>query len=329
MKIIIDAFGGDNAPAEVIKAARQAKDELGVDMILTGDENQIRKCAETLGVHIEDLGILHAPDIFDIHAQPTTLVKEGKDTSLAVGLQAIRDGKGDAFVSAGSSGGLVTGATLITRRIKGIKRPAMTAMLPTAKNKFILLDAGANIECRPDMMVQFAIMGSAYMKCVKGIDKPRIGLLNVGAEDTKGRDLELETYRLLKASPLHFIGNAEARELPQGGFDVVVADGFAGNMILKLYEGMGGMFRDKLKDWFSGAGKLAALLILGKIKEFRKQMDYKEEGGGIILGVASPVIKAHGSSDAKAFFNAIRQAKKCVEGNMIEEIARTVSEMKG
>ncbi len=329
MKIIIDAFGGDNAPAEVIKAARQAKDELGVDMLLTGDENKIRKCAETLGVHIEDLGILHAPDIFDIHAQPTTLVKEGKDTSLAVGLQAIRDGKGDAFVSAGSSGGLVTGATLITRRIKGIKRPAMTAMLPTAKNKFILLDAGANIECRPDMMVQFAIMGSAYMKCVKGIDKPRIGLLNVGAEDTKGRELELETYRLLKASPLHFIGNAEARELPQGGFDVVVADGFAGNMILKLYEGMGGMFRDKLKDWFSGAGKLAALLILGKIKEFRKQMDYKEEGGGIILGVASPVIKAHGSSDAKAFFNAIRQAKKCVEGNMIEEIARTVSEMKG
>ena len=328
MKIIIDAFGGDNAPAEVIKAARQAKDELGVDMILTGDEQKIKACAETLGVHIEDLGILHAPDIFDIHAQPTTLVKEGKDTSLAVGLQAVRDGKGDAFVSAGSSGGLVTGATLITRRIKGIKRPAMTAMLPTAKNKFILLDAGANIECRPEMMVQFALMGSAYMKCVKGIEKPRIGLLNVGAEDTKGRDLEIETYRLLKESPLHFIGNAEARELPQGGFDVVVADGFAGNMILKLYEGMGGMFRDKLKDWFSGVGKLAALLILGKIKDFRKQMDYKEEGGGIILGVASPVIKAHGSSDAKAFFNAIRQAKKCVDGHMIDEIARTVAEMK-
>lgn len=328
MKIIIDAFGGDHAPDEVIKAARRAKDELGVEMLLTGDENKIKARAEALGVHIEDIGILHSPDVFDIHSQPTTLVKEGKNTSLAVGLQAIRDGKGDAFVSAGSSGGLVTGATLITRRIKGIKRPAMTAMLPTAKNKFILLDAGANIECRPDMMVQFAVMGSAYMKCVKGIEKPRIGLLNVGAEETKGRDLELETYRLLKASPLHFIGNAEARELPQGNFDVVVADGFAGNMVLKLYEGMGGMFRDKLKDWFSGAGKLAALLILGKIKEFRKQMDYKEEGGGIILGVTSPVIKAHGSSDAKAFFNAIRQAKKCVEGNMIEEIAHTVAEMK-
>ena len=328
MKIIIDAFGGDNAPAEVIRAARQAKDELGVEMILTGDEQKIRACAAELGVDIEDLGILHAPDVFDIHAQPTTLVREGRNTSLAVGLQAIRDGKGDAFVSAGSSGGLVTGATLITRRIKGIKRPAMTAMLPTARNKFILLDAGANIECRPEMMLQFAVMGSAYMKCVKGIERPRIGLLNVGAEETKGRELELETFKLLQASPLNFIGNAEARELPQGGFDVVVADGFAGNMILKLYEGMGGMFRDKLKDWFSGAGKLAALLILGKIKEFRKQMDYKEEGGGIILGVTSPVIKAHGSSDAKAFFNAIRQAKKCVEGNMIEEIAHTVAEMK-
>ena len=326
MKIIIDAFGGDNAPAEVIKAARQAKDVLGVDMILTGDENKIKDCAKELGVHIEDLGILHAPDIFDIHAQPTTLVKEGKNTSLAVGLQAVRDGKGDAFVSAGSSGGLVTGATLITRRIKGIKRPAMTAMLPTAKNKFILLDAGANIECRPEMLLQFAVMGSAYMKCVKGIKNPKVGLLNVGAEETKGRELELETYKLLKASKLNFIGNAEARELPQGGFDVVVADGFAGNMVLKLYEGMGGLFRDKLHEWFSGTGKLAAMLIYGRIKEFRRVMDYKEEGGGIILGVASPVIKAHGSSDAKAFFHAIRQAKRCVEGHMIEEISRVVAE---
>jgi glycerol-3-phosphate acyltransferase PlsX len=204
----------------------------------------------------------------------------------------------------------------------------MTAMLPTAKNKFILLDAGANIECRPEMLLQFAVMGSAYMKCVKGIKNPKVGLLNVGVEETKGRELELETYKLLKASKLNFIGNAEARELPQGGFDVVVADGFAGNMVLKLYEGMGGLFRDKLHEWFSGTGKLAAMLIYGRIKEFRRVMDYKEEGGGIILGVASPVIKAHGSSDAKAFFHAIRQAKRCVEGHMIEEISRVVAETK-
>ena len=273
--------------------------------------------------------LLHAPDVFDIHAQPTTIVKEGKNTSLAVGLQALRDGRGDAFLSAGSSGGLVTGATLLTRRIKGIKRPAMTAMLPTAKEKFILLDAGANIECRPEMLVQFAVMGSAYMKCVKGIENPRVGLLNVGAEETKGRELELAAYELLQQAPVNFVGNAEARELPEGKYDVIVCDGFAGNMILKLYEGMGALFRDKLTDWFSGfAGKLAALLLLGKIKDFKRQMDYKEEGGGVILGAASPVIKAHGSSDAKAFFNAIRQAKRCVEGNMIGEIAKTVAEMK-
>ena len=246
-----------------------------------------------------------------------------------MGLQALRDGKGDAFLSAGSSGGLVTGATLLTRRIKGIKRPAMTAMLPTNKEKFILLDAGANIECRPEMLVQFAVMGSAYMKCVKGIENPRVGLLNVGAEETKGRDLELAAYKLLQAAPVNFVGNAEARELPEGNFDVVVCDGFAGNMVLKLYEGMGALFRGKLTDWFSGvSGKAAALLLLGKIKDFRRQMDYKEEGGGVILGAGSPVIKAHGSSDAKAFFNAIRQAKRCVDGNMIDEITRTIAEMK-
>ncbi len=329
MKIIIDAFGGDNAPAEVIKAARQAKDELGTDIVLVGDEERIRNCAASLGIPVGDMELLHTPDVFDIHAQPTTIVKEGKNTSLAVGLQALRDGRGDAFLSAGSSGGLVTGATLLTRRIKGIKRPAMTAMLPTAKEKFILLDAGANIECRPEMLVQFAVMGSAYMKCVKGIENPRVGLLNVGAEETKGRELELAAYELLQQAPVNFVGNAEARELPEGKYDVIVCDGFAGNMILKLYEGMGALFRDKLTDWFSGfAGKLAALLLLGKIKDFKRQMDYKEEGGGVILGAASPVIKAHGSSDAKAFFNAIRQAKRCVEGNMIGEIAKTVAEMK-
>lgn len=206
----------------------------------------------------------------------------------------------------------------------------MTAMLPTAKNKFILLDAGANVECRPDMLVQFAVMGSAYMKCVKGIKSPKVGLLNVGAEETKGRELEIQTHALLKEAPVNFVGNAEARELPQGNYDVVVCDGFAGNMVLKLYEGMGSLFKNKLKEMFSGAsGKLAAMLVLSKIKDFQKQMDYKEEGGGIILGAGSPVIKAHGSSDAKAFFNAIRQAKLCVEGDMVAEIARTIAEMKG
>ncbi len=330
MKIIVDAFGGDNAPNEVIKGCRQAKDVLGTEILLTGNEEKIRFAAQNIQIDIKDFEILQAPDVFYIHAQPSTIIREGKNSSLAEGLKALCEGRGDAFVSAGNSGGLVAGATLLTKRIKGIKRPALAPILPTAKGKVILLDAGANTECRPDMLVQFAIMGSAYMKCVKGIQNPRVGLLNVGSEETKGRELELAAYPLLQKAPVHFCGNVEAREIPDGNFDVVVADGFSGNIALKLYEGMGGFFKDTLKSWFSGfGGKMAGLFLLKKIKSFQKLMDYKEEGGGVLLGIAYPVIKAHGSSDAKAFFNAIRQAKKCVDGNMIAAISKTVAEIKG
>lgn len=330
MRIIVDAFGGDHAPLEVIKGCRKAKDELDVQIILSGDTERIRKAAEQEQIDISDFEILHAPEVFDIHAQPTTIVKEGKNTSLAVGLQALRDGKGDAFVSAGSTGGLVAGATFLTKRIKGIKRPALAPILPTAKGHMMLMDAGANVDCRPEMLVQFAIMGSAYMERVKGVKNPRVGLLNVGAEDTKGRELEQQAYKLLQNAPVNFVGNAEARELPSGDFDVVVSDGFSGNIALKLYEGMGSFFKGKLKSWFSGiGGKLAAVMILDKIKAFQKSMDYKEEGGAVLMGIAFPVIKAHGSSDAKAFYNAVRQAKKCVEGNITATIAKTVAEMKG
>ena len=329
MKIIVDAFGGDNAPVEVLKACTMAQEELHVEIVLTGDEKKIKQTAQRENLNIEKFEIIHTEEVFDIHAQPQTIIKEGKNTSLALGVQALRDGKGDAFVSGGSTGGLVTGATFLTKRIKGVKRAALAPMLPTNQGRKMLLDAGANIECRPEMLVQFGIMGSAYMKCVKEIPNPKVALLNVGAEETKGRELELETYALLKKAPVNFCGNIEAREIPSGEIDVVVCDGFAGNVTLKLYEGMGAMFRDKLKKWFSGfTGKLAALLMLNDLKEFQEQMDYKSEGGAILLGIAYPVIKAHGSSDAKAFFNAIRQAKKCVDGNMIAEITNMLSVMK-
>ncbi|MEE5992470.1 MAG: phosphate acyltransferase PlsX [Oscillospiraceae bacterium] len=331
MKIVIDAFGGDNAPNEVIKAARKAKDELQVEIVLCGDESKIKNAAKELSINIDDMEIIHTAEVFDIHEQPSKIIKEGKNTSLAVGLKALKDGKGDAFLSAGSSGGLIVGASTIVGRIRGIKRPSMSAMLPTISGRRIMLtDAGANAVCRPEMLLQFAIMGSAYMKCVKGIENPKVGLLNIGAEETKGRDLELETYQLLKNAPINFIGNAEAREVPTGNFDVIVSDGFSGNVVLKLYEGMGSMFKKKLKGWFSGFfGTLSAILVLKEIKEFQQLMDYKSEGGGIILGVSKPVIKAHGSSDQKAFYHAIRQAKLCVEGNMIAEITRTMEELKG
>ncbi len=330
MRIIVDGFGGDNAPIEVMKGCKQAQDELGVQIVLTGDEAVLRRTAEQENIDISGFEILHAPDVFDIHAQPTTILKEGKNSSLAVGLQALHDGKGDAFVSAGSTGGLVAGATFIAKRIKHVKRPALAPILPTAKGHMMLMDAGANVDCRPEMLVQFAIMGSAYMERVKGVKNPRVGLLNVGAEDTKGRELEQQAYKLLTEAPVNFVGNAEARELPSGDFDVVVSDGFSGNIALKLYEGMGSFFKNKLKNWFGGlGGKLAAAMILGKIKEFQKSMDYKEEGGAVLMGISCPVIKAHGSSDAKAFFNAVRQAKKCVDGNITATIAQTVAQMKG
>jgi len=330
MRIIVDCFGGDNAPVEVLKGCRQAQDTLDVQIVLSGDEARIREAAKQENIELSDIEILHAPEVFDIHAQPTTIVKEGKNTSLAVGLQALHDGKGDAFVSAGSTGGLVAGATFITKRIKGVKRPALAPILPTATGHMMLMDAGANVECRPEMLVQFAIMGSAYMERVKGVKNPRVGLLNVGAEDTKGRELEQQAYKLLQEAPVNFVGNAEARELPSGDFDVVVSDGFSGNIALKLYEGMGSFFKGKIKNWFSGiGGKFAAVMILGKIKAFQKSMDYKEEGGAVLMRISAPDIKARGSSDPLAFYNAVRQAKRCVDGNITATIAQTVAQMKG
>jgi glycerol-3-phosphate acyltransferase PlsX len=271
--------------------------------------------------------IEHTDEIFDIHEEPKEIIKSGKNSSMGLGLQLLADNKGDAFVSAGSTGALVMGATFIVKRLKGIKRVAPSPVMPADKGSFILTDAGANTECRPEMLVQFAVMGSAYMEKVMGIKNPKVGLLNIGAEETKGRELEIETYKLLKESGLNFIGNIEARDMPNGECQVVVTDGFTGNIALKLYEGMGSFFSRKLKWIFSGAGKIGAILSLGKIKLLRKQMDYKEVGGSALLGVKKPVIKAHGSSDGTAFFNAVRQAKKCVEENITGEIENYVSRM--
>lgn len=325
MKIIVDAFGGDNAPLEVIKGSMQAVRELGVDVTLAGNESLIKKCAEENGLSLEGIDILHADEIFDIHYEPVTLIKEHKNSSMAVGMQALSDGSGDAFVSAGSSGALVVGSTFIVKRIKGIKRVALAPVMPTGDKPFLLLDGGANNDCRPEMLQQFAIMGSAYMEKVMGVKNPRVKLLNVGTEETKGRELEIEAYKLLQNTPVNFCGNIEARELPEGTVDVVVADGFTGNVALKLYEGMGRFMKVQLKDnIFAGAGKLAAVLVMKKIKGITTKLDYKATGGALMMGASKPVIKAHGSSDARAFFNAIRQAKDCVKGNMIEAIAETV-----
>ncbi|MDR0986813.1 MAG: phosphate acyltransferase PlsX [Ruminococcus sp.] len=326
MKIVVDAFGGDNAPLEVIKGAYRATKELDVEIVLSGDKEKIRSTAREAGVALNDFHVLNTDVVFDIHEEPTKLLKEYKDSTMAIGLRACAEGKGDAFVSAGSTGALTVGGTFIAKRIKGIKRPALAPILPSDKGSFMLLDAGANTECRPEMLVTFALMGAAYMETVGGIFSPKVGLLNIGSEETKGRPVDVETYKLLQSAPIEFFGNIEARELPLGECDVVVADGFTGNIALKLYEGMGSYFGKTLKGMLTGgAGTIAGALILKKIKAFRKKMDYKEVGGAVLLGVTKPVIKAHGSSDATAFYNAIRQAKLCVEGDIIGKITEKLA----
>ena len=327
MNIVVDAFGGDNAPLAVLEGSARAVKELGVDVTLTGDENKIKKCADENGISLDGISIIHTESVIDIHEEPTEIMKSRNDCSMAVGLKAVAEGNGDAFVSAGSTGALVVGATMITKRIKGIKRPALAPILPTAKGHMILLDGGANVDCRPEMLAQFGIMGSVYMNRVMGVASPKVGLINVGAEDTKGRELDKAAYALLKDAPVDFYGNLEGRDIPTGVCDVAVSDGFTGNIALKLYEGMGLYFAGEIKSMLTGslAGKIAALLIMKQVKAFKKKMDYTEVGGGVMLGISRPVIKAHGSSNGKAFFNAIRQAKLCVEGDIVGEISRNIA----
>ncbi|MBE6845104.1 MAG: phosphate acyltransferase PlsX [Ruminococcus sp.] len=325
MNIIVDAFGGDNAPLEVIRGCRKAVDNLGINIILTGDENKIKQSAKENNISLDDIEIAHTAEVFDIHEEPSEIIKSGKETSLGKGLQLLSEDKGDAFVCAGSTGALVVGSTFIAKRIKGVKRAFLAPILPTAKGHVMLLDAGANVDFRPEMLVQSAIMASAYMEKVMGIKSPRVGLINVGAEETKGRELEIQAYKMLSEAPINFGGNLEARELPKGEFDVAVSDGFTGNVVLKLYEGMGSFFAGSLKGIFSGfTGRLSALPVLGRIRRFKKQMDYTEVGGAVLMGISKPVIKAHGSSDANAFYNAVRQAKKCVDGKVIPTIKESI-----
>ncbi len=329
MNIIVDAFGGDNSPLAVIEGAAMAVAEYGVDITLTGDEGVIRELAEKNGISLDKISIIHTESVIDIHEEPTEIIKSRSDCSMAVGLRALAEGKGDAFVSAGSTGALVVGATFIAKRLKGIKRAALAPIMPTAKGHVILMDAGANVDCRADMLVQFGIMGSCYMEKVLGIKSPKVGLLNVGAEDTKGRDLDIEAYHMLEKAPLNFYGNLEARDFPNGACEVAISDGFTGNIALKLYEGMGSFFSRELKGMLSSGlrGKLAALLIMPQIKAFKKKIDYTEIGGAVLMGISKPVIKAHGSSNAKAFCNAIRQAKNCVEGDVIGAISASLAEL--
>ena len=324
MRIVVDAFGGDNAPVEIIKGAAAAHLEYGVDITLTGDKSKIE---HVISENSLDLGaglkIIDCSDVIDMHDDPTSILKAHNECSMAKAFYELRDGNADAFVSAGSTGAIVVGGTLIIKRIKGIKRPALASMLPAPGGSYMMLDMGANSECRSEMLKQFGIMANAYLTAVEGRENPKIALLNIGTEDTKGDELHIEAYKLLSEAPINFIGNIESREMPKGVCDAVVTDGFTGNIALKLIEGTASTLFKMIKNvmYKSLTNKLAALILKRDLYSLKSMMDSSEVGGAPLLGVNKPVIKAHGSSDAKAIKNAIRQAGNFAENDVIGKIA--------
>lgn len=322
MKVIIDGFGGDNAPVEILKGCQLAIKEYNVDIIVAGNEEIIRQEAEKNDIKLDKIEIVNAKSVLPVNEDPTKILKEYADSSMAEGLSCLAKGDGDVFISAGSTGGLVVGSTFIVKRIKGIKRPAIATVIPTSKSQYLLIDSGANHDVRPEMLVQFALMGSIYMEKIFNIKDPKVGILNIGIEENKGTELQKRAYQLLKDVDINFIGNVEARELPFNEVEVVVADGFVGNVILKYTEGIATFFMREIKDVFGKNifTKMAGGMVYRGLKEFKKQMDYTGYGGAILLGLQKPVIKAHGSSNAKAIKNAIRQAMGVVQNKTIEEI---------
>lgn len=328
MKIIVDAFGGDNAPLEIIKGSMLAVEEYGIDIILVGDENKINTCLADNGIILKNTEIVDAKGIITMHDDAKSVLKEKADSSMAVGFKLLNEGKGDAFVSAGNTGAVTVGATLITKRIKGVKRPAIASVMPSAQKPILLMDCGANAECRAEFLYQFGLMGSLYMEHILKLDRPRVALANNGTEDTKGTPLVKEAYKLMKNAPYNFVGNIEARQIPFGDADVIVADGFTGNIILKMYEGVAKVLMNGIKNAFmkNPITKLSYLGARSGIKDMKAQFDYKEYGGAVLLGVRKPVVKAHGSADARTFKNAIKQAVWFLENSLIEEIEKSLGE---
>lgn len=336
MKIIVDAMGGDNAPQAIVQGALDAHRLHGVEIILVGRMAEVLRAVEACGEKDLPAGveIKDASEVVEISDDPATAFKMKKDSSLTVGLNLLKAGEGDAFVSAGSTGALLAGATLVVKRIRGIRRAAMGPVIPTAGGRAILCDCGANAECTPEYLLQFAYLGSYYAKRVMGVESPRVALLNIGAEEEKGDDLRHQAYALLKeageAGRIRFTGNIEANDAMLGGADVIVADGFTGNIMLKSVEGVGKFLLKELKKMFlsSAKTKLAAGLVKGGLADMKKLLDPSEIGGTAFLGISKPVIKAHGSSDARAICNAILRAKEYAESGFIDDIQRDIELMK-
>lgn len=337
MKIAIDAMGGDFAPAAPVKGALLAREKYpDVELVLVGREADILSALREVGKNEPPAGvsIQNATEVVEIADDPATAFKKKPDSSLTVGLNMVKNGEADGFVSAGSTGALLAGATLVVKRIRGLRRAALAPTIPTTTGRAVLLDCGANAECTVEYLLQFAYLGSYYASKVLGVDEPRVGLLNIGAEEEKGDTLRKETYQKLKEAhergDLNFTGNVEAKEALLGQCDVIVADGFSGNVMLKTVEGAGKLMSGMLKGMLmKNAGtKAAALLLKGGLKEFKKTLDPNEVGGTALLGISKPVVKAHGSSNELAFCNAVRQAVEVARSGIADDIARDIDKMR-
>lgn len=323
MKIIVDVMGGDHAPEETVKGAIQAANEFDAEFIWVGNRDDMERIAKENEFDLSRVETVHADEVITMEDNPVLVVRGKQNSSMSIGLKMLAEGKGDAFVSTGNTGALFTGANLIVRKLKGVLRPGIGAILPL-QNPVLLLDTGANVTVTEENLEQFGVMGAAYMRKMYGIENPRVGLLNNGTEECKGTELQQAAYRRLKNNPdINFVGNVEGNAVAFDTCDVLVTDGFTGNIFLKGTEGLGKMLLGKLKEMFKSSPLtlLAALAIKKHIKGMKKQFDSSEHGGAPILGIAKPVIKAHGSSNAKAFKNAIRQAIQCANSGMNEEIA--------
>ncbi len=325
MRIIVDGFGGDNAPGEILLGCARAMEELGIDISVAGDKDKLLKSARELGLEgsFNRMEVLHCTDVLTMEDEPDSVLKAKSGSSMAVGLRALCEGGGDAFASAGNSGALAVGATMIVKRIKGVKRIAFAPVLATTKTPFMISDGGANVQCRPEMLLQFGLMGSVYMEKVMGVKNPRVGLVNLGTEEHKGDDLRKEAHALLKGCDgLNFIGNIEPRDLPYGMCDVAVADGFTGNTVLKLYEGTALAMMGMVKDIFKKSlkNKLAAGMIYGDLQGLKKTMDYNSYGGAPLIGAAKPVFKMHGNTKAYAVQSALKLVRDCTESGYVEAI---------
>lgn len=331
--IAVDAMGGDNSPQAIVEGVILALREMqDVDVLLCGPEDRLRPLLKDADDVATRIRVIHAPDVIDMHEAPMLAVRKKADSSMVRAMLELKEGRAQAFVSAGSTGAVLAGGMIRVGRIRGIDRPALAPVLPGRRKPFMLIDSGANVDCQAEYLVQFGLMGSIYMKNVLGVERPRVGLVNIGAEEEKGNQMSKKAFSLMKEQQtFEFAGNVEARDIPSGDIDVIACDGFDGNIILKYTEGLASTLTGMLKEELTGGSakeKVGALLIKPAIRRFKRRMDADEHGGAPLLGVNGAMVKAHGSSNATAFKNAVRQARLMAQGDVAGIIRREVEKLR-